>query len=111
MPVELLRYRKDNGRIASDVMNYEKLNGPLDEKDTDAQEIIGKFLAAKDPEKMEILTSSIAHIGQSEPAIITADGFLINGNRRKMVLDELRKQTKGRTEFDGPAATAAADEV
>jgi len=100
VPVELLRYRKDNGRIASDVMNYEKLNGPLDEKDTDAQEIIGKFLAAKDPEKMEILTSSIAHIGQSEPAIITADGLLINGNRRKMVLDELRKQTKGRTEFD-----------
>src|SRR6058998_2530970 len=50
VPIGLLRYRKDNGRIASDVMNYEKLNGPLDEKDTDAQEIIGRFLAGKDPE-------------------------------------------------------------
>src|SRR5713101_8046704 len=53
VPIDLLRYRKDNGRIASDVMNHEKLNGPLDEKDTDAQEIIGGFLADKDPEKME----------------------------------------------------------
>ena len=98
VPVELLRYRKDNGRIASDVMNYEKLNGPLDEKDTAAQDTIGTFLADKDPEKMETLTSSIDHIGQNEPAIITTDGFLINGNRRKMVLDALRK-TKGRPEF------------
>ena len=89
VPIALLRYRKDNGRIASDVMNYEKLNGPLDEKDTGAQAILGKFLADKDPEKMEILTSSIGHIGQNEHGIITCDGFLINGNRRKMVFERL----------------------
>jgi hypothetical protein len=97
VPIELLRYRKDNGRIASDVMDYEKLNGPLDERDSDAQEIIRGFLAAKDPEKMETLTRSIDHIGQNEPAIITADGFLVNGNRRKMVFDALRKT--GRTDL------------
>ena len=100
VPIDLLRYRKDNGRIASDVMNYEKLNGPLDERDTGAQDILGDFLAAKDPEKMEILTSSVGHIGQSDPAIITCDGFLINGNRRKMVLERLRKQMPGRSEFE-----------
>src|ERR1035437_4370789 len=44
VPIDLLRYRKDNGRIASDVMNYEKLNGRLDEKDKDAQDILGGFL-------------------------------------------------------------------
>ena len=97
VPIELLRYRKDNGRIASDVIDYEKLNGPLDEKDSDAQEIIRDFLAAKDPEKTETLTRSIDHLGQNEPAIITADGFLVNGNRRKMVFDALRKT--GRIEF------------
>ena len=89
VPIGLLRFRKDNGRIASDVMNYEKLNGPLDEKDSGAQAILGQFLADKDPEKVEILTNSIAAHGQSLAAIITSDGFLINGNRRKMVLERL----------------------
>jgi hypothetical protein len=99
VPIELLRYRKDNGRIASDVMNYEKLNGPLDEKDADAQEVLRRFLEEKDPEKTEILTKSILHSGQNEPAIITCDGFLINGNRRRMVLQRLKEQNLGDPQF------------
>ena len=31
VPIELLRFRKDNGRIASDVYDYEHTRGPLDE--------------------------------------------------------------------------------
>ena len=31
--------------------------------------------------------------GQTEPAVITADGFLINGNRRKMALTDLYEET------------------
>ena len=89
--IDLLRYRKDNGRIASDVLNYEKLNSPLDEKDQQAQDILRGFLFKKDPEKTHNLIKSIQHAGQNEPAIITCDGFLINGNRRKMALEELRK--------------------
>lgn len=95
VPIDLLRYRKDNGRIASDVMNHEKLNGRLDEKDRDAQEILRGFLKKKDPEMTEVLTKSIEHTGQSEPAIITCDGFIINGNRRKMVLESLCKRHPG----------------
>jgi hypothetical protein len=99
VPLGLLRYRKDNGRIASDVMNYEKLNGPLDETDEDAQRILRKFLEEKDPEKTEILMKSIQHSGQNEPAIITCDGFLINGNRRKMVLQKLNEQSPGNEQY------------
>lgn len=95
VPIDLLRYRKDNGRIASDVMNHEKLYGLLDEKDKDAQEILRGFLEKKHPEMTEILIKSIEHTGQSEPAIITCDGFIINGNRRKMVLESLRKRHPG----------------
>jgi hypothetical protein len=95
VPIDLLRYRKDNGRIASDVMNYEKLNGRLDEKDKDAQEILRGFLENKHPEMTVELISSIEHMGQSEPAIITCDGFLINGNRRKMAFESLRKRHSG----------------
>jgi hypothetical protein len=100
VPIELLRYRKDNGRIASDVMNYEKLNGPLDEKDQNSQEQLRSFLERKHPEMTEILIKSIEHGGQNEPAIITCDGFLINGNRRKMALEHLRRKNPGHTHFE-----------
>jgi len=89
VPLELLRYRKDNGRIASDVLSYEKHFGRLDQKSEKAQEIIRGFLEQKDKEKTEELKRSIEHDTQREPAIITCDGFLINGNRRKMVLEML----------------------
>ncbi len=100
VPIDLLRYRKDNGRIASDVMNHERLNGHLDEKDKEAQEVLRRFLKEKDPEKTHTLIKSIEHAGQNEPAIITCDGFLINGNRRKMALEDLRKDNPGKPEYE-----------
>lgn len=95
VPIDLLRFRKDNGRIASDVMNYERLNGPLDEMDAATQRTLAKFLQEKDPQKVGDLTDSIRAHGQNEPAIITADGFLINGNRRKMVMERLAAKSGG----------------
>lgn len=93
VPIHLLRYRKDNGRISSDVLDYEKNIGPLDEKDDEKdQKQIRKFLEQKDPEKTHTLRMSIIHGGQLEPAIITCDGFLINGNRRKMVMEKLHEE-------------------
>ncbi len=93
VPCSLLRFRKDNGRIASDVASYQKLNGTLDETKDNTQEILRGFLKAKDEENNIKLNKSISHDGQREPAIITCDGFLINGNRRKMTLDELGVET------------------
>lgn len=93
VPVKLLRYRKDNGRIASDVYSYEKGIKILDEEDDDDQKILEKFLKEKDPDQTQNLKNSILHQGQDEPAIITCDGFLINGNRRKMVFQLLMEQT------------------
>lgn len=92
VPIEILRYRKDNGRIASDVKDYESNTGILDERDEQAQAQIADFLEQKDSEKTAILRKSIMHDGQLEPAIITCDGFLINGNRRKMVMERLRRE-------------------
>ena len=99
VPVDLLRFRKDNGRIASDVMHYEKTVEPLHEIDENSQAKLREFLSNKDPEKTEQLKKNILHSGQREPAIITCDGFLINGNRRKMVMDELRDIHPNSDEF------------
>jgi len=92
VPIDILRFRKDNGRISSDVMDYEHNVGVLHETDEATQQFIRQFLEQKDPEKTSVLRSSIMHAGQQEPAIITCDGFLINGNRRKMVMDRLQKE-------------------
>src|SRR3972149_8493318 len=94
VPVEILRYRKDNGRIASDVLSYDKLNGSLIEKDENAQRTLKKFLDEKDSEKTSELMNSIRHSSQRVPAVITSDGFLINGNRRKLALEKLYEDTK-----------------
>ena len=99
VPIGLLRYRKDNGRIASDVLDYEYTHAILDEADEDDQRILQEFLKRKDPEKRRILYKNILHAGQREPAIITCDGFLINGNRRKMVLEQLRSDHKDNDRF------------
>ena len=91
VPIELLRYRKENGRICSSVLSHERAVGPLNDTDQQAQDKIAAFLREKDPEKTDELKKLIRADGQKEPAIITCDGFLIDGNRRRLVLDELRQ--------------------
>lgn len=90
VPLDLLRFRKENGRISSSVKSYERTTGHLSGKDSEAQSLLRKFLRDKDPEKTDELKQLLRAEGQREPGIITADGFLINGNRRKVALDELR---------------------
>ncbi len=54
IPTELLRYRKDNGRITSDVLDYQQNNIRLDEKKRDDQKIIKGFLYNKDPKTTQV---------------------------------------------------------
>ena len=89
VPIHLLRYRKNNSRIISDVIGYEKSTALLDETKDEAQKKLQKFLENKDPVQKSALVKSITHTGQREPAIITVDGFLVEGNRRKMALSLL----------------------
>jgi len=93
VPTELLRFRRENGRIASDVESYEKSHKRLDESSASDQDLLRKFLEDKDPNKTEELVRSLENDKQREAAVITADGFLINGNRRKMALEILQART------------------
>ncbi len=89
VPIELLRYRKENGRICSSVLSHERAVGPLNDTDQEAQDKIATFLREKNPDKTNELRQLILAQGQMEPAIITCDGFLIDGNRRRLVIQEL----------------------
>ena len=92
--IEHLRFRKDNGRISSDVETYEKLEAPLQEESAEAQKKLREFLWSKSPDRVKQLMSLLKHSGQLEPAIITCDGFLVNGNRRKLALEKLFEKEK-----------------
>ena len=47
VPLHLLRYRKDNGRIASDVADFERNTRRLRDADGGDQELLRKFLQEK----------------------------------------------------------------
>jgi len=100
VPLDLLRFRMENGRISSSVKTHERRIGPLKSTDSEAQNTLRKFLRDKDPEKTEELKQLLRAEGQREPGITTADGFLINGNRRKVALDELRSEYPGEDQFN-----------
>ena len=99
VPLGLLRYRKENGRISAAVKTHELRVGTLDPRDESAQEKLGKFLRDMGPEKTDDLMRLLQADGQREPGIATADGFLVNGNRRKLALTELGKANPGDDQF------------
>src|ERR1039458_9310805 len=74
IPIELLRFRKDNGRISSDVLTWEISKGKLEEATDFGQGKLKRFLELKDPEPTNELINSLYKEGQDEKAIITVDG-------------------------------------
>ena len=92
IPLEFCLFKTDNGRIMTEVLSYETNSGSLENyNDENVQKIISDFLGKKDQEKNNELKLNLKKDGQTEPAIITADGLLINGNRRKWALESLYK--------------------
>ncbi len=79
IPLEFCLFRTDNGRIMTEVLSYQTSKGSLtDYRDPKVQEIISKFLSEKDKDKNNELKLNLKKDGQTEPAIITADGEEIN---------------------------------
>ena len=99
VPLEYCKFRKENGRIKGEVLSYEKTQAELDPDDENSQKIISDFLFEKDKKQNENLVKLIKAQGQRQPAVMTADGFLINGNRRKLALDRLYRESSQSEEF------------
>ena len=78
LPIEFCFFRKDNGRIRSEVLSHEKEHGPLNAKDETTQKLLMQFLKESDTKQNTELKKYLKDQGQVEPAVITAYGFLIN---------------------------------
>ena len=91
IPYGCCRYRLENGRISIDIISDKASESPLTGDTREDQEKIASYL--KKDQKNKVLKNLLKKDGQRDPAIITADGFLINGNRRRLIIEELYNET------------------
>jgi hypothetical protein len=89
IPLDYLVYNKYNGRIGSDVLSYERQNGVLDAEKVEDSALIEKFLYESKKERNETTLRSLQQNRQQRYGIVTADGTIVDGNRRAMLLNRL----------------------
>jgi len=99
LPIELTFYNIKNGRFAAEYADLKKeKRRELDTTDLEDSKTIKKLLIEIDPRQSQILENDILQHGQRDPGIITHDGYVINGNRRRAILDNL-VSLHGRSQF------------
>ncbi len=85
-----LLLNKANGRIKSQMMDREaELGRTLDVAEEETQRIIKGILQSMRKEENAKIKGDLERNGQMQPGIVTCDGIVINGNRRKVLLEEL----------------------
>jgi len=90
LPTKLLIFNVKNGRFASELIEKEReLRRKLDPLNSEDASTIQGFLLEQNASETEALTKDLKQNGQLEPGIITADGAVINGNRRMAILKKL----------------------
>lgn len=90
LPLDLTYYNIKNGRFAAEYVDLVKNEGrELDPTNPKDSKKIQKLLIEIDPKQSTILQQDLQLYGQKDPGIITYDGYVINGNRRRSALEEL----------------------
>lgn len=89
IPLDYLVYNKYNGRIGSEVLSYEKQNGELNPEIDADRELIERFLYESKEDRNKTTMNSLLKNGQQRYGIVTADGKIVDGNRRAMLLNRL----------------------
>ena len=90
LPLDLLFYNIRNGRFASEYDELKVKEGRelRPEEPADAKKI-QKLLFSLNEKESLLLERNIEKIGQTDPGVMTAGGYIINGNRRMAVLQNL----------------------
>lgn len=89
IPLEYLVYNPYNGRIGSVVKSYERQNHELNPENPDDKKLIEKFLWDSKPEANKKTRSRLLKEHQQKHGIVTADGIIIDGNRRASLLNSI----------------------
>ena len=91
IPLSILTYNPYNGRIGAEVKSFEKQHHVLDPDNEKDVEIIEKLLWDSKPDANERTKNSLLEEHQHRYGIVTADGKIIDGNRRACLLNKIWK--------------------
>ena len=91
IPLDYLVYNKLNGRIGSIVKSFERQNHTLDPENEEDVRMIEKFLWDSKEEANKKTRKSLLEEHQQKYGIVTAEGIIIDGNRRASLLNSLRR--------------------
>jgi hypothetical protein len=89
IPLEYLVYNPYNGRIGSVVKSYERQNHTIDPEDPEDKKLIEKFLWESKPDANKKTKDRLVNEQQQKHGIVTADGIIIDGNRRASLLSNI----------------------
>lgn len=92
IPLDFLVYNKYNGRISSRVKAYERLNHELNPENDEDRELIEKLLWESKVERNRKTMEDLVENGQMRHGIVTADGVIIDGNRRASLLNRAYRE-------------------
>lgn len=104
VPVKILKYNFDNVRISAEKAKVEQDRSgvPLNPMNESDQKLVEQVLLTSkfySKTATEDLLEDIKKKGLEEPAIVTIDGVIWNGNRRIAILNKLRHDT-GEQKYD-----------
>lgn len=96
IPLELLYYNDQNGRINTLYKKYRSTHGLISPKpgDSEYNKIFEKFIFESNAQAMKDTKQSIDEKSQQEPGVVLPDGRVIDGNRRFTALRMLERERK-----------------
>lgn len=105
IPLEFLVFNKENGRIASLVKSYTREHQSINVETEKGANLIAKFLYNAHIDRNKITRENIINNGQLQFGIVTADGVIVDGNRRVALLasiandSSLSQQIRDRSKY------------
>ena len=91
IPLDYLVYNKYNGRIGSVVKSFERQSHTIDMDNAEDVALIEKFLWESKEQANKKTRESLLEDHQQKYGIVTAEGVIVDGNRRACLLNSLRR--------------------
>lgn len=94
IPLHLLYYNDQNGRIGTYISKYEAENGTISNLSLEEYNLrIEDFIIRSDKGKFKETKNNIRDLSQVEAGVVLSDGRVIDGNRRFTCLRQLARET------------------
>jgi len=99
IPLEYLIFNQFNARIADELKTYQAIGVGDDREYNEALEQKIKDILWEQGGKNQITLTDLKKRGQNVPGVVTADGVIVSGNRRAMLLSRLKEEGESNTYF------------